>query len=65
METNRAALENRIKTDRHLVFLENKILGKVVWTHLNLGNGLFEVGVRFVHPREKNQKEIESILREA
>lgn len=61
IQANRDALSGLIKMDRHLTLAGEHILGQVVWTHLNLNNGLFEVGVRFVHPTEHSVKEFRAL----
>ena len=63
IETNRKTLEECIRVDQNLIVLNNRIVGKVMRTHLNLENGLFEIGICFLHPTERNAKEIEALLK--
>ncbi len=62
IETDQRTLIDFLRADHNLVLMDHKILGKVMRTHLNLENGLFEVGVRFVHPTERNQEEVKNLL---
>ena len=64
IETNQKTLAECVRIDEHLVIMEGKIAGKVMRTHLNLENGLFEIGVRFIHPTERNHQEIEALLKQ-
>ena len=52
-----------VQIDKEIVLMQGKIAGKVTRTHLNLENGLFEVGIRFLHPSENNRKELEELLK--
>ncbi len=63
VETNQRTLAECVRIDDHLVIMEGKIVGKVMRTHLNLENGLFEIGIRFIHPTEQNHQEIEALLK--
>ncbi len=62
IETDRKTLSTCIQIDRDLMMIDGKITGKVMRTHLNLENGLFEVGIRFIHPLDNNRSEIEELL---
>ncbi len=46
------------------IVIDHKIAAKVIRTHLNLENGLFEVGIRFIHPAEKHDDDFEAILKQ-
>lgn len=63
IETDQRTVATCIQIDRDLMVIDNKIVGKVVRTHLNLENGLFEVGIRFIHPTEADRKEIEALIK--
>ena len=63
IETDEKTLAQCIRTDQDLIILDHQIVGKVMRTHLNLENGLFEVGIRFLHPTERQHKEIEALFK--
>ncbi len=52
-----------IAADRQLIVIDHKILAKVMRTHLNLENGLFEIGARFVRVSERSSKEVEDVMK--
>ena len=64
IELDKKTLKEFIAEDQKLVVIEHKIMGKVMRTHLNLENGLFEIGARFVHLSDKDSKEIENVVKE-
>lgn len=64
IDTDHQAVKDFLRTDRGLVTIDHKILGKVMRTHLNLNNGLFEVGIRFIRPEEKHDQEIKTVLKQ-
>lgn len=63
IETDRKILSTCIRIDRDLMMIDGKVAGKVMRTHLNLENGLFEIGIRFIHPMDNNRSEIEELLK--
>ncbi len=58
------ALSKLIKIDKELTVIDGRILGRVMRTHLNLNNGLFEIGVQFVKTNEREKKQVEEAVQE-
>lgn len=50
------ALSKLIKIEKELTTVGGKILARVMRTHLNLSNGLFEIGVEFVKTNAREKK---------
>ncbi len=57
-----AKLGEWIEIENDLILIGGKILGKVVRTHLNLDNGLFEIGIQFVRESEGGGEELRDLL---
>ena len=64
IDLDQKTLKGIIATDNKLVMIDHKILGKAMRIHLNLENGLFEIGVRFVHLVERNGQEVKNLLQQ-
>ena len=64
IDLEKKVLKEFAETDQKLIVIDHKIMGRVMRTHLNLENGLFEIAVRFVHLVEKNSGEVETVLKE-
>ncbi|PIQ86646.1 MAG: hypothetical protein COV74_03890 [Candidatus Omnitrophica bacterium CG11_big_fil_rev_8_21_14_0_20_45_26] len=64
LDIDLSQLNEQIRLDKHLVVMNHKIVGKVMRIHLNLETGLFDVGVRFVRPIERESQAIEALLEE-
>jgi len=58
------ALSKLIKIDKELATVGGKILARVMRTHLNLNNGLFEIGVEFVRTNAREKKLTRESIRE-
>lgn len=51
------------KSGRQLIVMDHKLVGRVMRTHLNLENGLFEVGIKLLSAKDKTTKEFEEFLK--
>ncbi len=64
IDPNTKLLSKLIRIEKELVTIGGKILARVMRTHLNLNNGLFEIGVEFVKVNAKEKKFEEESVRE-
>lgn len=56
IESDIKALSKLVKIEKELTTIGGKILARVVRTHLNLNNGLFEIGVEFIRTNTREKK---------
>lgn len=64
IDPDNKTLSKLIKIEKELATIGGKILARVTRTHLNLNNGLFEIGVEFIRTNTKEKKLEQELVRE-
>ena len=63
LEVDPKIISEFLKTENNFIVMQNKVVARVMRTHLNLENGLFEVGIRLLSAKERNLKELDEFLK--
>jgi len=62
IEIDQRAMNWNARFQHQVATIQGKLVGKVVRTHLNLENGLFDIGVQFLANGKQGEKEVKEAL---